>query len=162
VIAAMQGHAIGLGATVVTSCDMIVAWADAKLADPHVRVGLTAGDGGVLSWSAAAGVNRAKRMLLTGDAITAREAYAFGLVTDLVDTPEEVLPLAETLAARIAALPPMAVQGTKRIFNALERQRNAGLMHVSLLTEMATMSSDDLGEALRSAAEKRQGVYRNR
>ena len=140
----------------------IVAWQDAKLADPHVRGGLVAGDGGVLSWSAAAGVNRAKRMLLTGDSITAREAHQFGLVTDLVATPEEAYPTALALAQRIAALPPLAVQGTKRAFNALAKQRNNAALEVSLLAEIASITSDDLEEALQAATEKRAGVFHNR
>ncbi len=162
IVVAVQGHALGFGATIVTSCDIIVAWQDAKIADPHVKGGLVAGDGGVLSWSAAAGVNRAKRMLLTGDAISAREAYAFGLVTDLVATPEEAYPTALALAQRIAALPPMAVQGTKRAFNALGKQRNSAALETSLLSEIASITSDDLEEALKAATEKRPGVFNNR
>ena len=162
IVAAVQGHALGFGATIVTSCDIVVAWQDAKIADPHVRGGLVAGDGGVLSWSAAAGVNRAKRMLLTGDSITAREAYQFGLVTDLVATPEEAYPTALALAQRSAALPPLAVQGTKRAFNALAKQRNNAALEVSLLAEIASITSDDLEEALQAATEKRAGVFHNR
>jgi enoyl-CoA hydratase len=162
IVAAVQGHALGFGATIVTSCDIIVAWKGAKLADPHVRAGIVAGDGGVLSWSAAAGVTRAKRMLLTGDPITAREAYEFGLVTDLVETPEEAYPVALGIAERIAALPPMAVQGTKRAFNALGKHRNSVALEVSLLTENASVASDDALEALAAFTEKRPGRYRNR
>ncbi|MCK9544755.1 MAG: enoyl-CoA hydratase/isomerase family protein [Novosphingobium sp.] len=162
VIAVMHGHAIGFGATVVTSCDMVVAWKDAKLSDPHVCVGLTAGDGGVLSWTAAVGVMRAKRMLLTGDAMTAAEAHAIGLVTDLVDSPEDALPAAEKLAERIAALPPLAVKGTKQIFNALERNRNAGVMHTSILTEMQALMSEDFEEALAAMSERRPGQFKGR
>jgi enoyl-CoA hydratase len=74
IVAAVQGHAMGIGATIITSCDIIVAYKDAKIGDPHVVAGLVAGDGGVFSWSAAAGATRAKRMLLTGQAITASQA----------------------------------------------------------------------------------------
>ena len=162
VIGVMHGHAMGFGATVLTACDMVVAWKAAKLGDPHVRVGLTAGDGGVLGWSAAAGVMRAKRMLLTGDTITAEEAHRIGLVTDLVETPEEALPMAEALAKRVAALPPLAVQGTKQIFNTLEKERNGGVMYSSILTEMQALMSDDLEEALVAASERRPGNYRGR
>ncbi|MET0337359.1 MAG: enoyl-CoA hydratase/isomerase family protein [Caulobacter sp.] len=162
VVAAMHGHALGFGATIVTSCDIIVAWKDAMLGDPHVKAGIVAGDGGVLSWSAAAGATRAKRMLLTGDTVTAQQAYAFGLVTDLADTPEEVPVLTTQIAQRVAALPPMAVQGTKRVFNALEKQRNGSVIDVSLLTELATVVSDDLEEALLAATEKRPGIFHNR
>lgn len=161
-VAAVHGHALGFGATIVTSCDVIVAWQDAKLADPHVRGGLVAGDGGVLSWTAAAGITRAKRMLLTGDAMTMREAWQFGLVTDLVDAPEKALPEALVIANRIAALPPLAVQGTKRAFNALGKQQMSGAFEIGLLAEIASIDSEDIEEALTAAIEKRPGVFHNR
>jgi enoyl-CoA hydratase len=161
-VVAMQGHAMGLGATIVTSCDVVVAYKDAKLGDPHVQAGLVAGDGGVMSWSAAAGVTRAKRMLLTGQSITAQEAYSFGLVTDLVDTPEAAFPAAHALAEWIASLPPIAVQGTKRAFNALERGFGASALEIGLIAEMLAVSSDDLLEALDAIAQKRKGNFANR
>jgi enoyl-CoA hydratase len=161
-IAAVQGHAFGFGATIATSCDVIVAWRGARFADPHVRAGIVAGDGGVLSWTAAAGLTRAKRLLLTGDAITAAEAFEFGLVTDLVDSPEQVFPAALAIAEQIAALPPMAVQGTKRAFNALARQRNGATLELSLLAENESIASEDALEALAAVSEKRVGVFNNR
>lgn len=160
-VAAMHGHAIGIGATIVTSCDVVVAWRDARLGDPHVCVGILAADGGTLSWTAAAGFNRARRMLLTGDAISAEQAYQFGLVTDLVDTPEAVLPEAEAIAARIAALPPIAVQGTKRAFNAIARNWFGSAIDVAVATQAQALTSDDLREALDALAEKREGKFRN-
>jgi enoyl-CoA hydratase len=161
-VVAMQGHAMGLGATIVTSCDIVVAFKDAKLGDPHVKVGLVAGDGGVISWSAAAGVTRAKRMLLTGEQITAQQAYDFGLVTDLVDTPEATFPAAYALAERIASLPPIAVQGTKRAFNAIEKAFVASAAEIALMAEILAVSSDDVLEALEALAQKRKGNFLNR
>jgi enoyl-CoA hydratase len=162
IVVAVQGHAIGFGATIATSCDVIVAWRGAKLGDPHVRVGLAAGDGGALSWSSAAGFNRARRLLLTGDTITAEQAYDFGLVTDLVDEPGLVLPEATRIAQQIAALPPVAVQGTKRAFNAIGKIRNAQALEVSMMAELESIASDDLKEALLAVRERRVGQYRNR
>lgn len=161
IIAAVQGNAFGLGATIVTACDVIVAWREAQLGDRQVRVGLVAGDGGTLSWSSAAGFNRARRLLLTGDAISAERAYEFGVVTDLVDAPEAVLPEAKAIAERIAALPPMAVQGTKKAFNALARTRNGSALDMALEAELATIVSQDLEEALDASYENRSGNYHN-
>jgi enoyl-CoA hydratase len=161
VVVAVQGHAVGLGATIVSACDVSVAWRHAKISDPHVHVGLVAGDGGVLGWSAAVGYNRARRMLLTGDAITAEQAHHFGLITDLVDTPEAALSEARRIAEQIARLPPVAVQGTKKVFNALARLNLANVLDISLMAEMASLMSEDLQEALRAAQERRPGQYRN-
>lgn len=162
VVVAMQGDAIGFGATIVTACDVSVAWRGARLGDPHVRIGLAAGDGGVLSWTAAAGFNRARRMLLTGDTMSAEQAYAAGLLTDLVDTADAALPEARRIAQQIAGLPPLAVQGTKRAFNALARQQNGEVLDASLRAEMDCFSSEDLSEALQALREKRAGRYQNR
>lgn len=162
IVAAVQGHALGFGATIISTCDAIVAYKDAKIGDPHVVVGLTAGDGGVLGWTAAVGHNRARRLLLTGDSITATEAYQFGLVTDLVDTADAALPAAEALAKRIAALPPIAVQGTRKTFNALTSIRHGDVMPYSIDMEFVALRSEDLMEAVDGAVERRPGVYHNR
>lgn len=66
---------------------------------------------------------RARRHLLTGDPVLAEDAYAWGLISDLVDEPEDVLPAARALAHRIASLPPLAVQGTKRSLARLSMAR---------------------------------------
>src|SRR3977135_149383 len=105
IVVALQGDAIGLGATVALACDAIVASRTASIADPHVSIGLVAGDGGCVGGPAADGMLRSKRYLLTGDRLPAEDAWAMGLVTDLVDGSDEVLPAARALAARMAALP---------------------------------------------------------
>ena len=52
VVVALHGDAMGLGASIVLGCDIIVASRTARIADPHVKVGLVAGDGGCLFWPA--------------------------------------------------------------------------------------------------------------
>jgi len=159
IVTAIQGAAMGLGANVALATDVVVAWREARLADPHVRIGVVAGDGGAVVWPLSAGILRAKRHLLTGDPITAEQGYAFGLVTDLVDSPEEVLPRARAVADKIAALPPLAVQGTKRALNRLLGQRAGEVLELSLQLEAMTMATDDVVEATTAFLEKRPGVY---
>src|SRR3970282_2398626 len=79
-ISAVNGPAVGLGATVALCCDMVVASSNARFGDPHVKMGITAGDGGAVIWPLLIGVNRAKQWLMTGDIMSADEAYALGLV----------------------------------------------------------------------------------
>jgi enoyl-CoA hydratase len=162
IVVALQGDAIGLGATVALACDAIVASRTASIADPHVSIGLVAGDGGCVVWPAAAGMLRAKRYLLTGDRLPAEDAWAMGLVTDLVDGPDEVLPAARALAARMAALPPLAVQGTKRSLNRLMQQRAGEVLDLSFALEGASMASDDLAEAIAAFKERREPKYQGR
>ena len=162
VVVALQGDAIGLGATVALACDAIVASRRASIADPHVAIGLVAGDGGCVVWPAAAGLLRAKRYLLTGDRLSAEDAWAMGLVTDLVDGPDEVLPAARALAARMAALPPLAVQGTKRALNRVLQARAGEVLDLSFALEAAAMASDDLAEAIAAFKERRVPKYQGR
>jgi enoyl-CoA hydratase len=161
-VVALHGAAIGVGATVVLTADAIVAARSASLSDPHVALGLVAGDGGCLVWPASTGMLRARRHLLTGDALDAETAFACGLVTDLVDTAEEALPAARALAARIAKLPPMAVQGTKAALNRLTQQRAGEVVPLSMANEVATFASEDLLEAIASFQERRPGNFRGR
>ncbi len=162
IVAALHGDAFGLGATVVVSCDAVVAHRGAGLADTHVVVGLVAGDGGCVIWPAAAGLLRAKRHLLTGDRLDAVEAHAIGLVTDLVDDPDDVLSTATALAERIAALPPLAVQGTKRALNRVAKARSAEVAEVAFAYEGFSLGSDDLLEAVDAFKERRPGKYTGR
>jgi enoyl-CoA hydratase len=144
VVSAIQGAAIGLGATIATLSDIVVAWKGAKIADTHVNVGLAAGDGGIIAWSQSIGINRAKRYLLTGDAITGEQAYEWGLVTELVDNPEAAAPRARELATQIAALPANGITGTKRAFARVTGLIAAQALSSGLEYEMEAMASPDL------------------
>lgn len=161
-VVALQGDAMGLGATLVLGADAVIASRRARLADSHVIIGLVAGDGGCLLWPQSAGMLTAKRYLLTGDALDAETAQRVGLVTDLVDGPDDVLPAARAMAERIAALPPLAVQGTKRALNALQRARFAEVMELSAQLELDTLGSDDIREAVMAFKEKRAPRYEGR
>jgi len=144
VIAAVQGNAIGLGATVLACCDMVVATRKVRVADPHVLIGLAAGDGGILGWSQSVGLLRAKRHLLTGEAVTGEQAHAMGLVTDLVDTADECEPAALALAKKVAALPRGGVAATKRAFALLTRDVYRPAFALSLDLEMETLASEEV------------------
>jgi enoyl-CoA hydratase len=160
IVVALHGDAHGLGANIVLACDAVVAQRKARLSDAHVVAGMVAGDGGCVVWPQAMGMMLAKRHLLTGDHIDAESAYARGLVTDLVDTPEEALEAARKLAGRIAALPPLAVQGTKRSLNRVMQQRAGEVFEYSLALEQITLLSADIREAVEAFKEKRKPNYK--
>jgi enoyl-CoA hydratase len=161
-VVGVQGAAIGLGATVPLGSDAVVASRNATIADTHVAVALVAGDGGALFWPQSAGMLRARRYLLTGDALDAAQAHEFGLVTDLVDEPADVAPRAREIAARIAALAPLAVRGTKAALNQLTRQRAGEVVETALLAEGVTLASADLAEAIAAFKAKRAGAFTGR
>lgn len=147
-IAAVQGAAAGMGATVAGLCDIVVASRNAKFSDPHVAIGLVAGDGGIVAWADSIGVNRAKRYLLTGDAVTAAQAHAMGLVTDLVESPDDALPQAQQIGQRIAAHPRAGIEGTKRAFAQLTRQSAQLVLNLGLAYEMDSMTRPEVAEAI--------------
>jgi enoyl-CoA hydratase len=159
IVVALQGDSVGLGTTLILCCDAIVAARQVRISDPHVLIGLAAGDGGCIVWPQTAGLLWAKRFLLTGDRMTAADAHRIGMITDLVDAPEEVLPAARTLAERIAALPPLAVRKTKRLLSQAMRQRTVELFEHGIEAELDTFYSEDAGEALRAMRERRRGVF---
>lgn len=107
-----------------------------------------AGDGGIIGWAQSIGMNRARRYLLTGEALTASDAHAMGLITDLVDTPEEALPRARALAARIAALPRLGVEGTRRSFASLGRPAVLAAFEAGLALEMESIAHPDVAAAI--------------
>ncbi len=162
IVVALHGDAVGLGATVVLASDMVVSHPGVRLSDPHVPIGLVAGDGGCIVWPESTGMLRAKRHLLTGDAMSGSEAYLAGLVTDLADTQAQVLPDARALARRIAELPPLAVQGTKRALNDVLRHRFAEVMAIGLAHEETTLGSEDLREAIAAFRERRSPTFHGR
>jgi len=162
VVAAIHGDAIGLGATIALACDVGVSHPRARIYDPHVQIGLSAGDGGCLLWPSHIGMARAKRYLLTGDPLTALDAKELGLITDLVDQPEDVLPAALALAHRIAHLAPIGIQATKRALNHVMLTRLNEVMELNFAYSLTVLGTDDLVEAIAAFKEKRDPIFKGR
>lgn len=158
IIARVQGHAIGLGATLAVYSDIVIAVEDAKFADPHVQIGLTAGDGGAIIWPRLMGLARAKYFLLTGDRMTAAEAVEMGLIHKAV--PRAALDQeVDALAQKLAALPRAAVMTTKRAVNIPLLRDIVQSMDATLGLETLTVLSADHLEAVTAFKEKRPPVY---
>ncbi len=154
IISAINGDAIGLGATMALFCDIPLMAAEARLADPHVNAGLVAGDGGAILWPMLMGLNRGKEFLLTGDRMGAEEALALGLVNHVYPR-AELREKAQALAERLAAGPQVAIQFNKRLANAELVDRVNRLIDASLAMEAITFGTADHREAVRSFIEKR-------
>ena len=159
IVCALNGHAVGLGASIALLCDAVFMAGSATIADPHVRVGLVAGDGGTVAWPLAIGPMLAKRYLLTGDPVTAADAASLGLVTEAVPD-DEVLDRATAFARRLAAGAPLALQGTKQAVNALVRDALSRSFDLATALEIGTFGSADHAEALAARAEKRPPEFR--
>jgi enoyl-CoA hydratase len=154
IVAAVQGYAMGLGATIALLSDVVIAAEDAILADTHVSVGIVAGDGGAVIWPLLLPLNTAKYYLMTGDRLTGKDAERLGLVLKAVPA-ESLRAEAEAIARRLADGPSMAIRFTKTTINKILRERVNLLLDTSLILESATMFSDDHREATAAFVEKR-------
>ncbi len=158
VIAKVRGVAYGLGLTLALACDMVFASEGTRLCDSHVKVGLVAGDGGVLLWPLAVGIHRAKEYLMTGEPLTAEVAERIGLINRaLPDDQLDAHVLA--LAKKLQALPPHAVNYTKHALNQVLKQVAQPAFETSLGYEIYSMGMKDVAEATRAMVEKRKGKY---
>jgi enoyl-CoA hydratase len=161
IVAAVNGPAIGLGATLALLCDVIFMADTAKIADPHVQVGIVAGDGGAVAWPLAVGPAVAKRYLMTGDALGADEAQRLGLITHAVaadDLQDEALAFAQ----RLSAGAPLAIRYTKLAVNQLVKQALATAFDYSTALEVLTFASEDHREALRALSAKERPRFTGR
>jgi enoyl-CoA hydratase/carnithine racemase len=154
IIAAVNGDAIGLGATLALFCDIVIMAQDARIGDPHVRIGLSAGDGGAVIWPLLVGPARAKEYLMRGLIATGTEAERINLVNHAVPL-DEVMPLASTIAQELRQLPIWAVRFTKSTINIQVKQQFNQMMGASIATEALTMLSSDFGEGTRAFMERR-------
>jgi len=153
IIAAVNGAAAGLGATMALFCDMVYAAQDAKFSDPHVRVGVTAGDGGAVIWPLLVGMTRAKEYLMTGDALSAAEAERIGLINHIVPAGEAVA-AAQAMATRLSQGSRMAVRSTKASLNKHVRAAVNLVLDTSLALEKECFGDSFHKNALEAFAAK--------
>lgn len=161
VIAKVRGPAIGLGCTIALFCDVIFAGESARFADPHVRVGIVAGDGGAVIWPQLVGYARAKEYLMTGDPIMGPAAAAMGLVNHCVpdaDLDARVAAFAERLAGGAR----QAIRHTKVSVNVGLKQLAHSILDTSIAYEMLTFTTEDHREAVAAFLEKRKPRFTGR
>ncbi len=154
-ICRLNGAAAGLGATIALMSDVIIAADTAAIGDPHVKVGLVAGDGGAIIWPQLIGFARAKELLMTGDMLPATEAERFGLVNYAVPA-DELDAKVDEIASKILGNPRWAVRWTKTAANIPLRELAAKLTDAALAYELVTNTTEDRRETVAAFVEKRQ------
>jgi enoyl-CoA hydratase len=155
VICRLNGAAAGLGATIALLCDVIVADETAVIGDPHVKVGLVAGDGGAVIWPQLIGYARAKEYLLTGDMIPAPEAARMGLINHAVPAEGLDAKVAE-IAGKILGNPRHAVRWSKVVTNQPLKQLAIQSMDASIAYETLSNMTADRAEAVAAMRERRK------
>jgi enoyl-CoA hydratase len=145
VIAAVNGSATAGGLDLALACDLRVASTEAKFGETYVKIGLAPANGGAWFLPRLVGSGRAAELALTGDIITAVEAFEIGLVNRVVE-PDELMPAALAIAERIAANPWRAVEAAKQALRASWHQDLAGAMSLGYWTTAALHHTDDFQE----------------
>jgi enoyl-CoA hydratase len=148
-IAAVNGDAVGIGATFALFCDIVFMAAGARIGDPHVQAGLVAADGGVVLWPLLVGINRAKEFLMTGDLLTAADAERIGLVNHVVPR-DELDEAAMAMARKLARGASLAIRFNKQLVNKELEDRVNRLYEMAYAMEAITFRSADHVEAVRA------------
>ena len=161
VIAAVNGVAAGLGATIALMCDVVYMAESARIGDTHVNMGLVAGDGGAVVWPLLVGPHRAKEFLMTGELIPGPRAAEMGLVNHCVPD-AELLDAAKGLAKRLSEGPQAAIRWTKLAVNQVMRQNANLVMDMGLAVEHMSAETEDMKEAVAAFAEKRKPKFTGR
>ena len=161
VIAAVNGWCLGGGCELAMALDLIVAGEGAKFGQPEINIGIIPGAGGTQRLTRAIGKGKAMRMILTGEPITAREAFDAGLVAQLT-TDELTVEDALTLAATIAQKSPLALRLAKESVNAAyEMGLTDALAHERRLFYLL-FASEDQKEGMAAFLEKRTPDFTGR
>ncbi|MGL5522954.1 MAG: 2,3-dehydroadipyl-CoA hydratase PaaF [Aeromonas veronii] len=157
-IAAVNGFALGAGCELAMHADIIIAGDDAQFGQPEINLGIMPGAGGTQRLLRAVGKSLAMQMVLTGDAITARQAQQAGLVSE-VTQPELTVERALQIAQRIAGKAPLAVRLAKEaLLKAFDTDLASGLrFERHAFTLLA--GTRDREEGIRAFQEKRPAKF---
>jgi enoyl-CoA hydratase len=158
VIAKLNGVAAGLGATIALYCDVIFASDRARIGDPHVKVGLVAGDGGSAIWPALIGYARAREYLYTGEFLSAEQAASIGLINRCVPH-DELDAVVDAFADQLTSGAIRAIQWTKQAINAPLRETVASNLELSLALEAKSNLTQDHMEGINALRERRPAKF---
>jgi enoyl-CoA hydratase/carnithine racemase len=158
IIAAVNGHAIGVGCDIACLCDIRIAAEGAKFAASFIKMGLVPGDGGAWILPRVVGFAKAAEMLFTGDTLTAAEALECGLVSR-VTSAETLMTEAMALAQRIAANPPRTLRMAKRLLVDAQNMRLNDVLEMSAAMQALAHETADHAEAVNAFLERRPPIF---
>ena len=159
-IAAVNGYALGGGCEVMMACDIAIASTKAKLGQPEINLGISPGFGGTQRLTRHIGRMRAKELLLTGDNITAEEAYQLGLVNKVVE-PEALQEEAMKLAKKIASKSNVQISFIKALVNKGADVDLATANYLEISYFSSSFSTHDQKEGMKAFIDKRKPDFKN-
>lgn len=157
-VAAVNGHAVGLGLDIACLADVRLVADGARLAASFIKVGLVPGDGGAWALARVVGYPKAAELFLTGDPFHAAEAVRIGLAARAVAA-DALMSEALALAGRMAANPGAALRLTKRLLREAQTAEFAAVLELSAAYQAIAHETADHREAVRAFAEKRPPVF---
>lgn len=144
-IAAVKGHAVGVGTTMLLHCDVVIASDTAKFSMPFTSLGLVPEAGSSMLFPALVGYQRAAKIFLTGEEFSAQYAREIGLVADVVSDAEHE---AIVVATVIAAQPPQAVLNTKALMKASKHDAVEAVMKAEFQIFALALQSEEFADAV--------------
>lgn len=161
VIAAVNGYAYGGGLELALSAEIRLAATTASFAAAEIKLGWIGGGGVSALLSASVSASDAALMLLTGDPVSAADAYRMGLVSRLTE-PDGLAAAAQELAATIAARPPIAAQSAKANLTAARSMGQEAAIQYEREMQAICMGTQDAAEGRAAFAEKRPPLFHGR
>ncbi|HUO41562.1 MAG TPA: enoyl-CoA hydratase-related protein [Methylomirabilota bacterium] len=159
IIAAVSGFCLGGGIELAMNCDIIIASETAVFGQPEVNVGIMPGAGGTQRLPRIVGKTKAMEMILTGQSISAEEAYRIGLVNKVVPV-ESLMIETKKMAENIGSKPPISVRAAKQaILRANDTALEVGLDYERALF-YSLFATEDAHEGMRAFLEKRKPIFK--
>jgi 2-oxoglutaroyl-CoA hydrolase len=161
VIARMRGYCLGVGLELALACDFRVAAEDVQLGLPEVGLGMIPGSGGTQRLARLVGLGRAKDVVMRRRRITAKEALAWGLVSEIVPT-EELDAAVDRVIADLEQLSPLALRTAKRVLNHVYDAPLSIGLELEGLAYGLLRSTHDFREGVEAFGEKRPPNFEGR
>ncbi|MFO8051130.1 MAG: enoyl-CoA hydratase-related protein [Thermoplasmatota archaeon] len=159
-IAAVNGFALGGGCEVMMACDVVYASSKAKIGQPEINLGISPGFGGTQRLTRHIGRMRAKELLLTGDTITAQEAFELGLVNKVFG-PEELMEASMHLAVKIASKSAVQTSLVKSLVNKGADIDLSTANELEISNFSSSFSTHDQKEGMKAFIEKRNPDFKD-
>ena len=159
VIAAINGVVAGVGLTMTLLCDIRMASSDARFSAIWVKRGLIPDGGATFLLPMVVGLDRALQLSYTGDIIDALEAEKINLVTSVVP-PDELMSKAKELAGRIAGMPPITVEMSKKLMWDEIRSKVRQYLLYESYGQNVCRNTQDQKEAVKAFMEKREPLFK--